>query len=92
MERCEGDLRFTNELTPYVGISVCLFVCLFETRVSLYKPGWSRSHSADQPGLKLIKIYLTLPEMLVLNDHTPQLPESYLPCALATSSPTDATL
>ena len=39
-------------LTWYVNV-VCLFVCLFEDRVSLCSPGCPETHFLDQAGLKL---------------------------------------
>jgi hypothetical protein len=32
---------------------VCLFVCFFRDRVSLYSPGYPGTHFVDQAGLKL---------------------------------------
>ena len=40
---------------------VCLFVCLFETGVSLCRPGCPGACSVDWAGLKLTEILLPLP-------------------------------
>jgi hypothetical protein len=59
---------------------VCLFVSVFQNRVSLYSPGCRRTHSVDQAGLELRSLPASASQVLRLkvcaNTAWPHLPKS----------------
>jgi hypothetical protein len=57
---CDMPLQAKETLSSQMWLFVCLFVCLFPDRVSLYSPGCPGTHSVDQAGLEL-EIHLPLP-------------------------------
>jgi hypothetical protein len=47
-------------------VFVCLFVCLFQNKVSLYSPGCPGAHSVDQAGLELRNLPVSASQVLGL--------------------------
>jgi hypothetical protein len=56
-------------LVGWVGfglVFVCLFVCFFQDRVSLYSPGCPGTHSVDQAGLEFRNLPASASQVLGL--------------------------
>jgi hypothetical protein len=65
-----SGLPVSAEITEICATShdcfVCLFVCLFRDRVSLYSPGCPGTHSVDQAGLELRNLPVSASQLLGL--------------------------